>query len=97
MRLLGVGREGINIFCSMMDICHGITIILKILSSMGITIGPESHAFVNKRDQVRINRSEVRATEASKKARTAKSSERASLNMIFKVEEGTLYGAGIAD
>ncbi|CAH2100840.1 unnamed protein product [Euphydryas editha] len=26
MRLLGVGREGINIFCSMMDICQGISI-----------------------------------------------------------------------
>ncbi|XP_044584112.1 uncharacterized protein LOC123264734 isoform X2 [Cotesia glomerata] len=71
--------------------------VLKILSSMGKTIGPESHAFVNKRDQVRINRSEVRATEASKETRTAKSSERASLNMTFEFEEGTLYGAGIAD
>ncbi|XP_076545772.1 uncharacterized protein LOC143305567 [Osmia lignaria lignaria] len=26
MRLLGVGREGINIFCSMMDICQGLAI-----------------------------------------------------------------------
>lgn len=24
MRLLGVGREGINIFCGLMDICHGL-------------------------------------------------------------------------
>ena len=24
MRLLGVGREGINIFCSVMDICQGL-------------------------------------------------------------------------
>ncbi|XP_044584111.1 uncharacterized protein LOC123264734 isoform X1 [Cotesia glomerata] len=76
---------------------EGFLPVLKILSSMGKTIGPESHAFVNKRDQVRINRSEVRATEASKETRTAKSSERASLNMTFEFEEGTLYGAGIAD
>jgi hypothetical protein len=26
MRLLGVGREGINIFCSIMDMCQGLTI-----------------------------------------------------------------------
>lgn len=26
MRLLGVGREGINIFCSVMDICQGLCI-----------------------------------------------------------------------
>ncbi|XP_074107057.1 uncharacterized protein LOC141532561 [Cotesia typhae] len=26
MRLLGVGREGLNIFCSIMDICQGISI-----------------------------------------------------------------------
>ncbi|XP_044588919.1 uncharacterized protein LOC123268103 [Cotesia glomerata] len=76
---------------------EGFLPVLRILSLMGITIGPESHAFVNKRDQVRINRSEVRATEASKETRTAKSSERASLNMTFEFEEGTLYGAGIAD
>ena len=32
---------------------------------MGITIGPEAHAFAVRRDQVRIERSELRASEAS--------------------------------
>lgn len=31
MRLLGVGREGINIFCSMMDICQGLSITMYYL------------------------------------------------------------------
>ena len=38
---------------------------------MGITIGPEAHAFTVRRNQVRIERSELRASEASKEARTA--------------------------
>ena len=38
---------------------------------MGITIGPEAHAFTVRRDQVRIERSKLRASEASKEARTA--------------------------
>ena len=74
------------------------TPILKILSVMGITIGPEAHAFaVLRRDEVRIERSELRASEAPQEARTARLHERASENEQFEVEDGFLYRPGSAD
>ena len=51
----------------------------------------------NRRDQQRINRSEIRASEASKEGRTARMAERSANNVAFEVEEGTLYDAGMAD
>ena len=71
--------------------------ILKILSVMGITIGPEAHAFAVRRDEVRIAHSELRASEASKEARTARLHKRTSENEHFEIEEGYLYRAGIID
>ena len=72
-------------------------LILKISSVVGITIGPEAHAFAIRRDEVRIEHSEFRASEASKEARTARLHERTSENEQFEVEEGFLYREGIAD
>ena len=71
--------------------------VLKIMDTMLIKIGPQSHAFTNRRDQQRINRSEIRASEASKESRTARMAERSANNAVFEVEEGTLYEAGMAD
>ena len=64
---------------------------------MGITIGPQAHAFASKRDETRIRRSEVRASDASKEARTARVAERGEEEDLFEQEEGPMYGAGIAD
>ena len=64
---------------------------------MGITIGPETHAFAIRRDEVRIERSELRTSETSKEARTARLHKRTSENEHFEVEEGFLYRAGIVD
>ena len=64
---------------------------------MGITIGPEDHAFAVRRDEVRIAHSELRASEASKEARTARLHKRTSENEHFEIEEGYLYRAGIID
>ena len=63
---------------------------------MGITIGPKAHAFASKRDETRIRRSEVRASDASKEARTARLAERSEED-LFEQEEGPMYGAGITD
>ena len=71
--------------------------ILKILNVMGITIGSEAHAFAVRQDEVRIERSELRVSEASKEARTARLYKRTSENEQFEVEKGFLYRAGIAD
>ena len=64
--------------------------ILKILSVMGITIGPETHAFAVWQDEVRTERTELRASEASKEARTARLHETTSENEHFQIEEGFL-------
>ena len=64
---------------------------------MGITLGPEAHAFAVRRDEIRIERSEPRASEASKEAKTTRLRERTSENKQFEVEEGLLYRARIAD
>ena len=74
---------------------EGFIPVLKILSVMGITIGPEAHAFAVRRDEVRIERSELRASEASKEAKTARLHERTSENEQFEIEEGFLYRAGM--
>ncbi|GFR25321.1 hypothetical protein TNCT_100501 [Trichonephila clavata] len=50
--------------------------ILKMLTRMGIKIGPECHAFAIKRDTIRNKRSEIRASDAPKKARTARLEEK---------------------
>lgn len=98
-KYIHAGTQTIQISTSL-AVCifnEGFIPILKILSVMGITIGPEAHAFAVGRDEVRIERSELRASEASKEARTARLHERTSENKHFEVEEGFLYGAGIAD
>ena len=77
--------------------CLGFIPVLKILSVMRITIGPEAHAFAVRRDEVRIERSELRASKASKEARTARLHESTSENEQSDVEKGFLYRAGITD
>ncbi|GFR16671.1 hypothetical protein TNCT_650011 [Trichonephila clavata] len=67
------------------------------LTLMRIKICPEAHAFAVKRGNIRIECSEIRAYGASKEARTARLEERTSENAFFEVEEGPMFGAGIAD
>ncbi|XP_044583471.1 uncharacterized protein LOC123264301 [Cotesia glomerata] len=69
---------------------EGFIPILKILDVMGITIGPEANAFAARRDEARIERSELRTSEASKEGRTARLHKRKSENEHFEVEEGFL-------
>ncbi|XP_044583788.1 uncharacterized protein LOC123264553 [Cotesia glomerata] len=71
--------------------------ILKMMELMGITVGTEAHSFAIRRNEVRIERSELRATAASKEGRTARLAERTSQNIEYEVEEGPMYGSGIAN
>ncbi len=64
---------------------------------MGIKIGTEAHSFAVRRDNARIDRSEVRTSNASEEARTARLEERNEEASFYKVEEGPMYEAGIAD
>ena len=93
----GMQTIQISIFLAVCIFNEGFIPILKILSVMGITIGPEDHAFAVRRDEVRIAHSELRASEASKEARTARLHKRTSENEHFEIEEGYLYRAGIID
>ncbi|KAI4498024.1 hypothetical protein M0802_006848 [Mischocyttarus mexicanus] len=116
MRLLGVGHEGVNLFCGLMDICGGIgnstyyaileniqiaasavfhsvltfpgtqektnneeAGVIKILTTMGCSIGREAHAYVQKRDSARISRSQRRANSV-KQNRIQTKSEQTALN-----------------
>ncbi|GFR07044.1 hypothetical protein TNCT_112431 [Trichonephila clavata] len=54
---------------------------------MGIKIGPEAF----KRDNIWIERSEIRASDASKEGKTARLEERTSENAFFEVEEDPMY------
>lgn len=76
---------------------EGFTAILKILSVMGVTIGPQAKAYADNRDNERIVRSERRSSAASKEARTAAREQKFADQTIYEEEEGTLYGPGIAD
>ncbi|XP_044579109.1 uncharacterized protein LOC123261528 [Cotesia glomerata] len=71
--------------------------ILKMMELMGITVGTEAHSFAIRRNEVRIERSELRATAASKEGRTARLAGRTSQNIEYEVEEDPMYGSGIAD
>lgn len=71
--------------------------ILQIMKLMGITVGTEAHTFVVRRNEVRIDRSELRASATSKEGRTARLAERTSHELAYEVEEGPMYGSGIAD
>ena len=94
----GMQTIQISIFLAVCIFNEDFIPILKILSVMGITIGPEAHAFaVLRRDEVRIERSELRASEAPQEARTARLHERTSENEQFEVEDGFLYRPGSAD
>lgn len=64
---------------------------------MGITVGTEAHAFAVRRNEARIDRSELRASAASKEGRTARLAERTSQELNYEKEEGPMYGSKIAD
>ncbi|GFU40270.1 hypothetical protein TNCV_1733701 [Trichonephila clavipes] len=57
------------------------------LTLLGIKISPKAHGFVVKRENIRIERSEIRASNASKEVRTAHLKERTLENESFEVEE----------
>lgn len=71
--------------------------ILKIMRLMGIPIGNQAYNFALSRDELRLNRSEAYAVDASKEGRIARRAQRAKDQSFFEEEEGGLYGPGIAE
>ncbi|XP_043258074.1 uncharacterized protein LOC122400607 [Colletes gigas] len=76
---------------------EGFSSILKILDTMGVKIGQQAKTYAMLRDQNRIDRSERRASAASKKARTARREALSDKNQFHETEEGAIYGSGLAD
>lgn len=64
---------------------------------MGVKIGPTAIKFAEKANDVRIDRAEKSASEASKEHRIAARNARLLQNDLDEHEEGFVYGAGIAD
>ena len=64
---------------------------------MGCRIGREAHSFIKKRDEKRIARSERLLSDVIKQARIDIRVEQAALKKLQEIEEGILYGPGIAD
>ncbi|XP_071556740.1 uncharacterized protein [Temnothorax nylanderi] len=76
---------------------EGYSSILKTMNTLGIIIGPNSKNFAVKTDEKRIAAADKNMSEFAKKARIEKINMQVQQNNIFEEEEGTLYGAGIAD
>ncbi|XP_067213596.1 uncharacterized protein [Linepithema humile] len=76
---------------------EGYSSILKTMQTLGIVIGTNSRNFAAKTDEERVKSANASQSELIKKARIEKISAQVQQNMLFEDEEGTLYGAGIAD
>lgn len=76
---------------------EGYSSILKTMQTLGIVIGTNSRNFAAKTDEERVKSANAKQSELMKKARIEKMSAQVQQNMLFEDEEGTLYGAGIAD
>ena len=64
---------------------------MKIMTIVRVKSGPEERAFATRRDNARIDLSEIRASSASKEARTARIENGDAKNSCFVVEEGPMY------
>ncbi|XP_039303732.1 uncharacterized protein LOC120357462 [Solenopsis invicta] len=76
---------------------EGFNSILKIMNIMGLKIGQNAKTFADNRDNERVKRSEQHTSHEAKKARITKRQEKTDQHEFFEVEEGLLYGPGIAD
>lgn len=76
---------------------EGFKPVLKIMSVMGVKIGPTAVQYATQRDRERIRVANRRSTDASKEARTQRRNAILDENERFEEEEGIMYGAGIAD
>ncbi|XP_011685002.1 PREDICTED: uncharacterized protein LOC105448233 [Wasmannia auropunctata] len=76
---------------------EGFKPILKTMSIMGITIGPNAYEFACIRNKERIIQAERLSTYQSVEERAARKNERLQDQINFEEVEGLLYGPGIAD
>jgi len=71
--------------------------ILKILETMGCSLGNGSISFADHCDNARVKQADQRSSFSSKSARISRREARAAEDELFDQEEGIMYGPGIAD
>ncbi|XP_071652157.1 uncharacterized protein [Temnothorax longispinosus] len=76
---------------------EGSKAMLQIMQAMGISIGPNAHAFVADEDQERVATAERRAQENTREARKRRRQEKIDALEVASAAEGLLYGPGIDD
>jgi len=93
----GVQIVQIATFLAVVIFNEGFQGIIKIMHTMGCSIGRTAHAYVERRDEFRISRSEQRISDAAREARISARAEQSALQNLQEEEEGILYAPGIAD
>ena len=76
---------------------EGLFPILKVMETMGVQIGPNATFYAEKVNSARIDKAEHAASRTSKQHRIAVRNAKSLENYALEVEEGVMYGAGIAD
>jgi len=76
---------------------EGYSAILITMQMLNMNIGQQCKMFADNSVAQRIARAEECQEKSSKEARTARRFEQIKNNEFYEQEEGTLYGAGIAD
>ncbi|EZA50167.1 hypothetical protein X777_11230 [Ooceraea biroi] len=76
---------------------EGSKALLQIMQTMGISTGPNAHAFVADEDQEHIATAERRAQANTQEARKRRRQEKIDALEVASAAEGLLYGPGIDD
>lgn len=83
--------------CAICRFNEGSTTLLKIMDTMGVTIGPGAAATARHNDECRIRTAEDRNCEVSKEHRLDIRANRSRENELYDDTEGVFYEAGMAD
>ncbi|KYN50387.1 hypothetical protein ALC57_00024, partial [Trachymyrmex cornetzi] len=93
------GKQIIEIaaYCAACKFNDGFKPLIKIMETMGVTIGKISTEFAEKCDEARIEKTNLCSTSDSKESRSALRNARFEENEAYEQAEGVMYGPGIAD
>lgn len=76
---------------------EGYITLLKIMDILGIAVGLEANNFARLADAKRVTAAESSMSDGARTAALSRKSDQASLQEQYELEEGLMYGPGIAD
>lgn len=76
---------------------EGFMPIVKVMDVMRATIGQQTEMHANSRNEARITRSQQRLTNFARNERINRREERVAPQDLYEQEEGSPYGAGLAN